>query len=153
VRGTPRGPSPRLNHVSIHAEDLESSVRFYEDLLGLQRLATPDFGYPVQWLRLGDQQLHIFQRPTAAPALHHLAVDVDDLQGSWLRARDMGIFDRERGATIRRLPDGSAQMYVRDPAGNLVELDHPDAAALDESVVGKLGRVAGVPEAVLYLDR
>jgi hypothetical protein len=65
----------------------------------------------------------------------------------------MGIFDRERGATIRRLPDGSAQMYVRDPAGNLVELDHPDAAALDESVVGKLGRVAGVPEAVLYLDR
>jgi hypothetical protein len=64
----------------------------------------------------------------------------------------MGIFDRERGA-IRRLPDGSAQMYVRDPAGNLVELDLPDAAALDESVVGKLGRVACVPEAVLYLDR
>jgi catechol 2,3-dioxygenase-like lactoylglutathione lyase family enzyme len=50
-----------LNHVSIHAKDLSESVRFYSEVLGLETIPTPNFGYPVQWLRLGDRQLHIFQ--------------------------------------------------------------------------------------------
>ena len=40
------------------------------------------------------------------------------------------------------LPDGSVQMYLRDPAGNLVELDWPDVTTLDRSVfpeIKKLG--------------
>jgi hypothetical protein len=32
-------------------------------------------------------------------------------------------------------------MYLRDPAGNLVEVNWPDASSLDRSVVGDLVRL------------
>ena len=56
------------------------------------------------------------------------------------RARALGILDRTSfGYAIAALPGGEAQLYVRDPAGNLLELDHPDGAAarerIDEMVV------------------
>ena len=38
--------------------------------------------------------------------------------------------------------DGSAQMYLRDPAGNLVEVDWPDASTLDREVVGEIALLA-----------
>jgi lactoylglutathione lyase len=55
--------APTLNHVSIIATDLEASARFYVDELGLEPLPTPNFGFPVLWLRAGDRQLHLFERP------------------------------------------------------------------------------------------
>jgi hypothetical protein len=36
---------------------------------------------------------------------------------------------------IYELPDGSVQMYIRDPAGNLVEIDWPDVTMLDRSAL------------------
>jgi catechol 2,3-dioxygenase-like lactoylglutathione lyase family enzyme len=65
-----------LNHVSVVADDLEASIGFYEDLFGLQRLPTPNFGFPVQWLRVGDLQIHLFERPSGAPTYHHFALSV-----------------------------------------------------------------------------
>ena len=49
-----------INHVSISATDLEASTRFYEDIFGMERIPTPIFETPVQWLRVGDMQLHLF---------------------------------------------------------------------------------------------
>jgi catechol 2,3-dioxygenase-like lactoylglutathione lyase family enzyme len=37
----------RVNHVSVHAPDLETSVARYEDLFGARRIPTPNFGMPV----------------------------------------------------------------------------------------------------------
>jgi lactoylglutathione lyase len=34
------------------------------------------------------------------------------------------------------------QMYLRDPAGNLVEVDWPDVKTLDRTVVTSLGSLA-----------
>jgi catechol 2,3-dioxygenase-like lactoylglutathione lyase family enzyme len=51
-----------FNHVSVHADDLDQSVAFYEQVFGMQSIATPTFAFPVQWLRLGRQQLHLFVR-------------------------------------------------------------------------------------------
>ena len=58
------------------------------------------------------------------------------------------------------LPDGSVQMYIRDPAGNLIELDWPDVSTLDRSVFADLKRLDdSVPQtgdalrATLYLER
>ena len=33
-------------------------------------------------------------------------------------------------------------MYIRDPAGNLVEIDWPDVTTLDRSVIGTIRRIA-----------
>jgi hypothetical protein len=75
--------SNRINHVSVNATNLEESVDFYVDVLGAERVATPNFGPPVQWLEL---------------------------------------------------PGDLVQLYVRDPAGNLVEIDHVGADRLPDDL-------------------
>jgi lactoylglutathione lyase len=133
----------RLNHVSIHAYDMEESLRFYTELFGMERLPSPDFAQHVEWLRLGQQQLHLFHRETPAPELHHIALDVDDFEGAYLKAQELGILEESAfGASVRELSDGAVQMYIRDPAGNLVEVDWPDVNTLDRSVVTDIRRVA-----------
>jgi hypothetical protein len=42
-------PAINLNHVSVVARNLRESVRFYEEVFGMQRVPTPNFGFPVQW--------------------------------------------------------------------------------------------------------
>jgi YD repeat-containing protein len=133
----------RFNHVSIHADDLEESTRFYEEVFGMERLPTPRFRQSVQWLRLGDQQLHLFQRDaTEPPRFHHVALDVDDFEAAYRKARELGLLDTETwDSPIREHRSGWVQMYIRDPAGNLVEIDWPDASTLDRSSIPELTRL------------
>ena len=57
-------PAINLNHVSVVARDLRESLGFYEEIFGMQRVPTPNFGFPVQWLRVGPLQLQItLERP------------------------------------------------------------------------------------------
>jgi lactoylglutathione lyase len=133
----------RVNHVSVHAENVEESVRFYEELFGMKRLPTPIFQERVVWLALGDQQLHLFQRDDVeAPRAHHLGIDVDDFEEVYRKAKERGLFDGETWhQSVRYHPAGWVQMYIRDPAGNLVEVDWPDVTTLDPAIVAEFGRL------------
>jgi lactoylglutathione lyase len=150
-----------LNHVSIHARDLEESVRFYVEVFGMEPIPTYDFAFPVQYLRLGDLQLHLFERDTDPPAFHHIGINVDDFEGAYLRAKELGILERESFfEDMYELPDGSVQMYIRDPAGNLVEIDWPDVTTLDRSLFPDLKRLGDTVRqtgdalrATLYLEK
>jgi catechol 2,3-dioxygenase-like lactoylglutathione lyase family enzyme len=136
-----------FNHVSVHAVDLEESVRFYTEVLGMERIPTYTFAFPVQYLRLGDLQLHLFQRDTPAPQFHHIGIDIDDFEAAYLKAKELGIHDSEAFfSDIYELPDGSVQMYIRDPSGNLVELDWPDVTTLDRSVLPDFKKLADTVE-------
>ena len=73
-----------LTHVSIHAVDMEASLRFYVEVLGLEHVPSPDFAQRVEWLRVGDLQLHLFLSETPAPEFHHLGLDVDDFEAAYL---------------------------------------------------------------------
>ncbi len=69
----------RINHVSIVADSLDESAHFYEELFGMGRLPTAKFPEPVLWLRLGEQQLHLFESDHDSPTpRHHVSFDVDD---------------------------------------------------------------------------
>jgi YD repeat-containing protein len=130
------------NHVSVHADDVDVSARFYTELFDLTDLPAPDFGAPTRWLRVGDLQLHLFGRPTAAPRFHHFAITVDDLTEVYARAERMGVIDAETyGHELIELPDGAVQLYVRDPAGNLIEIDHPDVSTVDDRLRAKVHRM------------
>jgi lactoylglutathione lyase len=151
-----------INHVSVHADDLDESVAFYEQVFGMQRIASPTFAFPVQWLRLGRQQLHLFVREDVqAPRFHHVGLNVDDFEAVYWRAREHRLHDETAFFSgMYELPDGSVQMYLRDPADNLVEIDWPDARALDARIRGELISLSStVPQtgdalsATLYLDR
>ena len=125
-----------INHVSIHAEDLEESAAFYEQMFGMEPIPTPTFAFPVAWLRLGRQQLHLFVRSdTQPPQYHHVGLNVDDFDAVYRRAREHRLRDDSAFfSSMYELPDGSVQMYLRDPAGNLVEVDWPDARTLDARI-------------------
>lgn len=132
-----------FTHVSIHADDLDESVRFYVEVFGMRHVESPDFSFPVEWLVLGDQQLHLFLRDhVPAPEFHHIGLDVDDFEAAYRVALERDLFDREAGSpNVRELIDGAAQMYLRDPAGNLVEVNWPDVSTLDRSVVTDIVRI------------
>jgi catechol 2,3-dioxygenase-like lactoylglutathione lyase family enzyme len=139
-------PSSRFTHTSVLAKDLDESARFYGDVFGMERVPSPNFSVPVRWMRCGDLQLHLFKRDIEAVDYYHFGLHVDDFEAVYeaVRDSDMASFDVVGGTgdevvdespDVYALPDGSVQMYIRDPAGNLVEVNYPDVEALDRSVV------------------
>ena len=129
----------RINHVSINARNLSESVDFYTDLLGAERIPTPNFGLPVQWLALGRTQLHLFERDMQPTSHHHLGITVDDLEAAYRVAERRECFEYEAfGNHLVLLPGDLVQLYVRDPAGNLVELDQVGADRLPDNMRAQL---------------
>ena len=127
--------SARINHVSINALNLQESVDFYVDLLGAEPIATPNFGIPVQWLALGRTQLHLFEKDIQPTSHHHLGITVDDLEPVYRAAERRDAFDREAfGNHLVELPGDLVQLYVRDPAGNLVEIDQDGVDRLPDDL-------------------
>ena len=131
--------SIRINHVSVNARDLPASVAFYVDVLGAEPIPTPNFGLPVQWLALGRTQLHLFERDLQPTSHHHFAVAVDDLEPVYRAADRRGAFDHDAfGNHLVELPGDMVQLYLRDPAGNLVEIDMAGADRLPEDLRSQL---------------
>lgn len=112
-----------VHHVGLNVKDLETCRRFYVDVLGLEELPRPDFGFPGAWLQAGSQQIHLlqqadFQNPVAG---QHFAFEVSDLDAAIgeLRALDIQVSDAFEIADVGR------QAFLNDPDGNGIELNQP----------------------------
>jgi catechol 2,3-dioxygenase-like lactoylglutathione lyase family enzyme len=124
-------PISGMNHFTVLTSDLETSVAFYVDLLGLREGFRPDLGFPGAWLYAGDQAiLHIVagRGMPASPrgVIDHMAFSARDLRGVAAQLTERGIhYD------LRRLPStGAWQLFCLDPSGARVELDfEPGEAA------------------------
>jgi catechol 2,3-dioxygenase-like lactoylglutathione lyase family enzyme len=150
-----------FNHLSVGSRSMEESVRFYEQVFGMERIPTYNFGFKTQYLRCGDLQLHVFELEDHVPVYQHFAIDVDDFHAVYDAAKKLGALDMKtfRNA-VNELPDGSVQMYLRDPGGNLVEIDWPDVSTLDRSRIPELRKLSefaaqegSALSASLYFDR
>ena len=114
-----------IHHVSLNVDDAEAGRAFYEDLLGLTRLERPDLGIPGYWLDAGDFQVHLIEIPGhEAPAGQHFAFRVDDADEARARLMDLGVQVSEPSVI-----GTGRQCFFRDPAGNLIELNEPEAPA------------------------
>jgi catechol 2,3-dioxygenase-like lactoylglutathione lyase family enzyme len=160
----------RFTHTSVLAKDLDESAAFYEEVFGMERIPTPNFSVPVQWMRCGDLQLHLFKRDIDAADYYHFGVHVDDFEEVYeaIREYDVASFDAvggegeevtEEEPDVYELPDGSVQMYVQDPADNLVEVNYPYVEDLDRDVVAEIidrnnliEQTGEAADAVLYHD-
>ena len=110
-----------IQHVSfeVKPEQLADCVEFYE-LIGFRRVETPEkLAHFVTWVERDGHQFHLLQLPaTSHMNAGHAAVPLgDDYAATQARLRDAGhrVDDHEEYW-------GSARSFVRDPAGNLIEL-------------------------------
>jgi hypothetical protein len=88
---------------------------------------------------LGRTQLHLFERDLEPTSHHHFAITVDDLEPAYRAALRRDAFDRKAfGNHLVELPGDVVQMYVRDPAGNLVELDQAGVQRLADDLRAQL---------------
>ncbi len=95
------------------------------------------------------------------PSYQHFALDVDDFMAVYRKLKEKGVLEAKTFKNaIHELPDGAVQMYARDPAGNLVEVNWPDVATLDVSQIPELRKLGEIAEqsgdalrASLYFDR
>ncbi len=128
---------------AIYARDLEAARRFYQDVIGLV-LITRDPGRHV-FFRCGSSVLLIFDpaatgvpsrvggsvvpaHGTHGPGHFALATREVDLPAWRERLAEHGV-DIEAEVTW---PGGGRSLYVRDPAGNSVELASPSIWGLSE---------------------
>jgi lactoylglutathione lyase len=130
----------RIQHVNLMVDDLDRAVAFYGTALGLETVPTPEMGFPAQFFKINDmQEIHVNQLDDIAPERAHFCLRVDDFTAQFRRMKALGAIEIKTWGKIRRLPSGVMQMFVRDPAGNLIELScesdqHVDPAIFDEAI-------------------
>jgi catechol 2,3-dioxygenase-like lactoylglutathione lyase family enzyme len=113
-----------MNHFTILTDDVERTVRFYDDLMGLKAGSRPSLSFPGAWLYAGDQPiLHIIGGRTKNElkpgVIDHMAFSGRDL------AATLAMLEREKVEHVCRQQVGSGvwQVFFHDPNGAKVELD------------------------------
>jgi len=111
-----------LNHVALQVKNVEATVRFYEDIVGLKQIPRPAFGFPGAWFRIGvDQELHLIDGAAGQASQSnrgdHFAMMVDSIEEAEAMLRGKGI--TFKGPHHR--PDGAKQIFFEDPDGHVVE--------------------------------
>jgi catechol 2,3-dioxygenase-like lactoylglutathione lyase family enzyme len=113
-----------VHHVSLDVRDVEEARRFYVEVLGLEEIPRPAFPFPGAWLRSGAQEIHLILRAGhEAPQGQHFAFRVDDVDAA---AAALAV----RGVAVggpMDVPGAGRQAFLRDPSGNLIELNQPQA--------------------------
>ncbi len=118
--GNPIGTTG-VQHVSVNVDDIDAAHAFYVDVLGLEVQERPDLGFPGRWLAgPNGVQVHLLERPGGGCDANHLALEVADIDVAiaWVRSQGVEAADAfEIGA--------GRQVFLRDPTGNIVELNQP----------------------------
>jgi lactoylglutathione lyase len=120
--------------VHIPVSNLEASIQFYRDLLGLQLAqVSEDRGYAFFWLGpQGSQMLGLWANdcpdPPVSPGPSHFAMRVagDDIEGSFRKLKEAGITPLDFEGNPSSEPEvicwmPAAAVYFRDPDGHLLE--------------------------------
>ncbi|WP_343306830.1 VOC family protein [Chitinophaga niabensis] len=125
----------KINHVTLIVDNLEKAGEFYQQELGLEPLPAFHFDYPVMFFKFNDeQQLHISEWEDRTSFRGHICVQVDDFNSTFFRMKELNVIDISPWGKVRKLPDGAMQMFVRDPAGNLVEISSVPGSEVDPRI-------------------
>jgi lactoylglutathione lyase len=131
AEGTRVKPTLRmtLDHVALHVADVETSVRFYTEALGLKEIPAQFLGR--RWIAIGQNgAIHITggrKTPVAEDDDVHFAIAMNSLDPLMARLKAHGVIwvgsdDKPYGVSSSRL-DGVHQIYFKDPDGYWVEIN------------------------------
>jgi catechol 2,3-dioxygenase-like lactoylglutathione lyase family enzyme len=111
-----------VHHVSLNVSDVAAARRFYVEVLGLEEIPRPAFPFAGAWLRSGGQELHLIAREGhEAPEGQHFAFRVSDVDAAAAELAGKGV---KVGGPVD-VPGAGRQAFLRDPSGNLIELNQP----------------------------
>lgn len=113
-----------MNHFTVITEDLDRTLDFYVNVLGLTQGHRPDLGFAGAWLYAdGRAILHVYaDRPIpqgVAGVIDHMAFSAKGLRDVKARFDARGLkYDlrQQKGS-------GTWQLFSLDPSGAKVELD------------------------------
>ena len=95
----------RIDHIAILSDDLEKTLSFWRDALGMEMTHLEDVPTEhsqVAFLPLGGSEIELV-RPTTSdsglarflekrgPGMHHICLEVDDIQGMLSRLKEKGV--------------------------------------------------------------
>lgn len=113
-----------LLHASFLIENLETSLHFYHEILGMEiDPSRPEMRFPGVWFRIGDQQIHLLQLPNPDPVTgrpahggrdRHVALSVMDIT-------PLADVLNKAGIAFSMSQSGRRALFVRDPDGNALE--------------------------------
>jgi catechol 2,3-dioxygenase-like lactoylglutathione lyase family enzyme len=120
-----------LDHFNIRTRKLAETVSFYEDVLGLEKGARPNFAFPGAWMYSeGKPVVHLVDISSTAEAqkpdsgcVHHVAFASRGFDTMRQRLKSKGMrFE------ARQVPGGDLwQIFVNDPNGVMIELNYEAA--------------------------
>ncbi len=136
-----------LDHFNIRTRKLAETVRFYEDILGLEKGARPNFAFPGAWMYSeGKPVVHLVdisrteeaQKPDSG-CVHHVAFVSRGFDGMKRRLES-----KSMRFEARQVPGGDLwQIFVNDPNGVMIELNYEaakeTAAAAPTEAAGDIG--------------
>ncbi len=119
-----------MNHFTILTDDLDTTLAFYRDFLGLVPGPRPPFTFPGAWLYVeggSDAILHVVAgRPRdvlVKGVIDHMAFSGSGLADTVARLKARGIAHE-----LRRLPGyGTWQLFFDDPNQAKIEIDFDPA--------------------------
>ncbi len=126
----------RIHHLAILVKDVEQSLAFWRDILGIQPTRVSDVRHEaarIAFLSLGESEIELVQPTTTdsglrrylekhGPGLHHVCLQVDDLASLLVELKAKGvqlINDQPKVSDDGRL---YAFIHPRSTQGVLVEL-------------------------------
>lgn len=126
----------RINHIAIAVDDMEGSLTFWRDILGLKLEELRDVSSEasqVAFLPAGESEIELVKPTTQesglakflakrGPGLHHVCLEVDDLQAvlDRLKSHQIRLINEEARTTL----EGRKYAFVHPEStgGVLVEL-------------------------------
>lgn len=133
-------PVSRIEHFLVASDDIDATRDWYARVLGMKPGPHPDFGFPVHWMYLGDQDVvHIGPSAkiagdnqkkylgrtsqdsgTGTGAIDHIAFRATGLRGM------LEVLRSENIAFSQRRANGQAlfQVFFYDPNGIKIELNY-----------------------------
>lgn len=124
-----------LDHLVLTVRDLDATIRFYTDVLGMTADPFVVADGTTRWaLKFGRQKInlhvagHEFEPKATSPlpGSADLCFLTDGDASDWVKRFDAHGIEVEVGPVPRTGANGPIlSVYVRDPDGNLIEVSHP----------------------------
>jgi catechol 2,3-dioxygenase-like lactoylglutathione lyase family enzyme len=120
----------RMDHIALLVGDLDASVAFLTNTIGLTEIPNPMGGTTIRWIEIGDgRRFHVQAGDISKVHVEkqtHFALSASDFDATLARFRAEGIaFSDMKGTpgAMNTRPDGMRAVFLQDPNGYWFEIN------------------------------